>query len=139
LGTVFHKEKRYDEAFAYFKEANDLRKRLLAKRGQNFDATAHEALIDRIIATFDRAYFEHVRGWGIETKLPVFIIGMPRSGSSLIEQILASHPQVYGAGEVGEVPLYITRYVVQAAPDLYTTPLLSDERAAKDLAADYVE
>src|SRR5207253_8287090 len=122
LGSVLHKQGRYDEAFAYFQEGNDLRQLLLAQSGQAFDAAAHEALIDRIIATYDGAYFGRVGEWGLETELPVFIVGMPRSGSSVVEQILASHPRVYGAGEVGEVPLYIPRLVVAAGPAPYTTP-----------------
>ena len=46
------------------------------------------------------AFFERVRGFGLESELPVFVVGLPRSGTTLIEQILASHPQVFGAGEI---------------------------------------
>jgi tetratricopeptide (TPR) repeat protein len=139
LATVLHKQGSYDEAFAYFKEANDLRKRILEERNVSFDAQGHEALIDRVIATYDRAYFEGVRGWGTDTDLPIFIVGMPRSGSTLVEQIISSHPQVFGAGELGEVPLYIARFVVEANPNLYTTPVLPSRGAARDLATDYLK
>ena len=138
LATVVHKQGSYDEAFGYFKEANDLRKRILQERNMAFDAQGHEALIDRVIRTYDRAYFEEVRGWGTDTDLPIFIVGMPRSGSTLVEQIISSHPQVFGAGELGEVPLYIARFVVEASPNLYTTPVLPNRGAAQDLATDYV-
>jgi len=45
-------------------------------------------------------FFEQVRGFGLESELPVFVVGLPRSGTTLIEQILASHWQVFGAGEI---------------------------------------
>ena len=45
-------------------------------------------------------FFQRVRGFGVESDLPVFIVGLPRSGTTLIEQILASHSQVFGAGEI---------------------------------------
>ena len=45
-------------------------------------------------------FFERVRGFGLESELPVFVVGLPRSGTTLIEQILASHCQVFGAGEI---------------------------------------
>ena len=45
-------------------------------------------------------FFERVRGFGVETERPIFIVGLPRSGTTLTEQILASHSQVFGAGEL---------------------------------------
>ena len=139
LGTVLHKQGLYEEAFGYFKEANDLRRRILQERHGAFDAAGHEKLVDRVIKTYDPAYFAEVRGWGTATDLPIFIVGMPRSGSTLVEQILSSHPQVFGAGELGEVPLFITRIVVDANPDLYATPVLPTRGAALDLATAYLE
>ena len=53
-----------------------------------------------MIADFSSHFFERVRGFGLETDRPVYIVGLPRSGTSLIEQILASHPRVFGAGEL---------------------------------------
>src|SRR5207253_1890563 len=90
LAMVLDKQGSYDEAFAYYKQANDLKKRLLEERNIVFDARGHETLIERVMAIMDRAYFDGVRGWGVDSDLPVFIIGMPRSGSTLVEQILAS-------------------------------------------------
>jgi hypothetical protein len=53
-----------------------------------------------LLATFTPAFFEGVRGMGVASERPVFIVGLPRSGTTLTEQILASHSQVFGAGEV---------------------------------------
>jgi len=53
-----------------------------------------------MIAACSPDFFARVRGFGLESDLPVFVVGLPRSGTTLIEQILASHPQVFGAGEI---------------------------------------
>ncbi|HWY85705.1 MAG TPA: sulfotransferase [Gemmataceae bacterium] len=137
LAMVLDAHGSYDQAFGHYQQANLLKKRLREERHASFDARGHEALIDRVMAVHDSRYFERVRGWGTDTELPVFIVGMPRSGSTLVEQILASHPQVFGAGEIGEVPWFISRFVEQANPNLYATSLLTDRRAARALAADY--
>ena len=52
-----------------------------------------------MIAVCTPGFFERVRGFGLESEVPVFIVGLPRSGTTLIEQILASHSQVFGGGE----------------------------------------
>jgi hypothetical protein len=53
-----------------------------------------------MIAVCTPDFFERVRGFGLESDLPVFVVGLPRSGTTLVEQILASHSQVFGAGEI---------------------------------------
>ena len=53
-----------------------------------------------MIAVCTPDFFARVRGFGLESELPVFVVGLPRSGTTLIEQILASHRQVFGAGEI---------------------------------------
>jgi tetratricopeptide (TPR) repeat protein len=102
LGTVLDAQGAYAEAFACFEQANELRRHWQRFNKRTFDADGHAALVNEAIATFDRAYFQRMRLWETATELPIFIVGMPRSGTTLVEQILASHPQVYGAGELGE-------------------------------------
>jgi Sulfotransferase family len=65
-----------------------------------YDEAAAFALFDRIEATFTPALIRAKSGGGDQTKTPIFVIGMPRSGTTLVEQILASHPAVHGAGEL---------------------------------------
>ena len=60
----------------------------------------HTRFVDGLIAAFTPEFFERMRGFGLDTERPVFIVGLPRSGTTLIEQILASHSQVFGAGEL---------------------------------------
>src|SRR5208283_5426146 len=59
----------------------------------------HEAFVNQMIMACTPDFFERVHGFGLESELPVFVVGLPRSGTTLIEQILASHGQVFGAGE----------------------------------------
>jgi Flp pilus assembly protein TadD len=103
LAQVFDKKGSYDEAFAHLETANELKQQWQLKRAVTFDPLAHAERVDQLIAAFTPAYFERVRSFGIASELPVFIVGMPRSGTSLTEQILASHPRVHGAGELSEL------------------------------------
>jgi tetratricopeptide (TPR) repeat protein len=100
LAQVCDARGAYDKAAEHLREANALRQTEWRKRGQGYDPAAHGKFVDDLMATFTPGYFERVRGFGIETERPVFIVGLPRSGTTLIEQILASHSQVFGAGEL---------------------------------------
>ena len=73
----------------------------LARRSRPpYDRAATSARVTRTLAAFDRRALEELRPAGLASERPVFVFGMPRSGTTLAEQILASHPQVHGAGEV---------------------------------------
>jgi len=103
LALLRDKQGAYDDAFAHYRQANTLKGRLFHEAGQAFDFRKHADVIDQLIATFTPALFERLQGFGLHTELPVFIVGMPRSGTTLVEQILSSHPLVFGAGELTEV------------------------------------
>jgi tetratricopeptide (TPR) repeat protein len=83
------------QAFRHFQEGGRLRRKQM-----EYDPAAHSQLIDRIIATFDQSNLARLRVGGISSELPIFVLGMPRSGTTLTEQIIASHPDVHGAGEL---------------------------------------
>ena len=74
------------------------------QRRDGFDPEEHRRFTDRLIATIHPEFFRKIERFGLPTELPIFIVGMPRSGTTLVEQILASHPQVYGAGELLTCP-----------------------------------
>jgi tetratricopeptide (TPR) repeat protein len=82
-------------AFRHLQEGNALQRRAI-----DYDEAATLARFARIRAAFTPAMIERLRGLGDGSELPVFVIGIPRSGTTLVEQILASHPQVFGAGEL---------------------------------------
>lgn len=93
LGRRLDALNRYDDAFQYFREANRL-------KGAVFDHARHVFLVDDMIRAFESKGFPSYARATNTSDLPIFIVGMPRSGTSLVESILARHPAVYGAGEL---------------------------------------
>jgi tetratricopeptide (TPR) repeat protein len=89
----------WEQAASQMTQANLLRKTADTRRHLDYDPAQYEAFVDRLITTFNPGLFERLRGLGSVSERPVFIVGMPRSGTTLTEQILASHPDVHGAGE----------------------------------------
>lgn len=85
--------KQYDDAFAEATRANQLRQ-------PAYDEAGHEREITKLIAYFTRRRLRCLPKASYRDARPVFVVGMPRSGTSLTEQILASHPDVHGAGEL---------------------------------------
>ncbi|AZN95947.1 tetratricopeptide repeat protein [Mesorhizobium sp. M9A.F.Ca.ET.002.03.1.2] len=96
LGKANDDLKDYGRAFDYFSEGNAIR-----RKGIDYDAGRTRAEFEAMKAVFDKAFFDEHRPSGIADDTPIFVVGMPRSGTTLVEQIIASHPQVYGAGELG--------------------------------------
>lgn len=96
LARVYERLDRYDESFKELTEAKRL------KRGQiAFDGSAERERIDELKQVFTRQLLASKANWGSPSELPIFVLGFPRSGTTLTEQILASHPEVFGAGELG--------------------------------------
>ncbi|MEH0019954.1 MAG: tetratricopeptide repeat protein [Desulfobacter sp.] len=95
LGKVFEELKAFDKAFACIDEANRLRRSFY-----EYNITEDRKEMDMIKSTFTSPFFSKNKARGFSDKTPVFIVGMPRSGSSLLEQILASHSMIFGAGEL---------------------------------------
>jgi tetratricopeptide (TPR) repeat protein len=98
-GGFLDQAERYDVAFSHFAAANALQRQLLADADERFDAAAFAREVDSMIARCTPAVMSAAAGWGNRSELPVFIVGMPRSGTSLVEQIVASHSRVFGGGE----------------------------------------
>ena len=94
LGKAHEDLKDFDKAFLYLKEANQLR---FKKFGSNIEN--EKRLFKHIIKTFENVNLEESSN-DIPPKKMIFICGMPRSGTTLVEQIVASHDEVYGAGEL---------------------------------------
>jgi tetratricopeptide (TPR) repeat protein len=90
----------YPAATEHLRQGNALCLELWQKQGTAYDPAVHGQLVDGLIGAFPPEFFARVRGFGLDTEVPVFIVGLPRSGTTLTEQILASHSQVHGAGEL---------------------------------------
>ena len=137
LGKMYEDVGDYDRAFDHFAAANRQR----ARDDDQPSAADHLAAVGETLERCcDERFFAERRDQGAATELPVFIVGMPRSGTTLIETILACHPAVYGAGELVHVP-DIRRGLVRETPPSDWDPLLlglpaaAVERAAQAYAA----
>ncbi len=125
LGRLFDQAGARADAFAHYRRANEQRQELNRRRGVAFDRVVQRQLVDRLSAAFTPAYFERVRPFGLGSELPVFIVGMLRSGTTLAEQILASHPLVHGAGELPDMTRLVNSlpaYLQTAGPDKVRAP-----------------
>lgn len=99
LGKMYADTGEYDRSFDCYRRANELRKTYTGL----FDRDLFTRRLDIWESIFTGKYFEGHKEHGLASEIPVFIVGMPRSGTSLVEQILASHSKVYGAGELKQI------------------------------------
>ncbi len=98
LGKAYVDVEQYQRSFRHLVEGNALKRRRIV-----YDEAAMVESFDRIRRVFTPELMRAKRGGGNPSSLPVFVIGMPRSGSTLVEQILASHNKVFGAGEIDDL------------------------------------
>ena len=97
LGKAYEDAKEYEKSFAYLEKAN-----LIKNKETNYNLSSHEKLIKSIIKLFEDFDFDKIKKKDPEKQI-IFICGMPRSGSTLIEQMIAAHSEVNGAGELSYV------------------------------------
>ena len=106
LGKALDDCGEYDLAFKYYKHANDL----IAK-SRPFNVDSFERHVDNIIEVYTVEFFDKYKNkFGVNSTMPIFVVGMSRSGTTLAEKIIASHPLVYGAGELGKLFEVIKNY-----------------------------
>jgi len=109
LGKAYEDEGEFQTAFIHYARGAQRRKAQLA-----YDPSETEAHASRTKAVFTRAYFAERKDAGAASTSPIFIVGLPRAGSTLVEQILASHSEVEGTMELPDIGLI--------ARDLHPTP-----------------
>ena len=95
LGKAYEDPKLYERTFKHYQSGNEI---INQKTGFSIDTVKKN--FDIIENNFNRAFFDRFAKAGLEDETPIFIIGMPRSATSLVEQVLSSHSHVYGAGEL---------------------------------------
>ncbi len=103
LGVAAERRQEFDVAFTKFRDANKLRTQIHRLCGTEFEPAKHRDSVDRLKSVFDQSYFLTAATSEIQSQLPIFVVGMPRSGTTLVEQILSSHPDIAGAGELPDI------------------------------------
>ncbi len=138
LGKALEDAGRYDESWARYAEGAKLR-----RGGIDYDAEAVTGHMERSKAVFTPAFFAERAGWGCEAADPIFVVGLPRSGSTLIEQILASHSAVEGTMELPDIISMARRLGGRrrrADPSRYPEMLVeSDAGAVRALGEEYLD
>jgi tetratricopeptide (TPR) repeat protein len=105
LGKAFEDRKQADAAFAHYAQGNALRRKSVI-----YDADLTRRSTDASVALYTREFFSERSGSGFDAPDPIFVLGMPRAGSTLIEQILSSHPLVEGTSELADIPRLARRH-----------------------------
>ncbi len=135
LGNFLDSGNLFDQAFEHYLCANKLQRETLT-----YDARENSQYVDSLIKVYSKRFFQDKRQFGSASKLPVFIVGMPRSGTTLIEQILASHTQVHGAGEIRACPAInysIAHQLKYEKPDPECMSLI-DRKMVEEYSARYL-
>jgi len=104
LGRLYDRQADYVSAFKYYKNANDL-------FNTRFDVDSLAAFTDSVIEVYSKNNIKNLPSSNNNTDVPIFVVGMPRSGTSLVEQILSSHPHISGAGELSEIGDFARQYI----------------------------
>lgn len=102
LGRAFERSLDFDRAFENIHEANRLQRQTIT-----YSTDEQRAMFDRHQRALSKEFIEHCRRHSTTDDTAILVLGMPRSGTSLVEQILASHPLVHGAGEVEYSRLFV--------------------------------
>jgi tetratricopeptide (TPR) repeat protein len=105
LAMTWERKKDFAKAWEFATAANAASKERLSYRPE-----VHRQHVEREMARFSKEFMKSRAGYGDPSPLPVFVLGMPRSGTTLVEQILGSHSKVFGAGELSLVPELIQKF-----------------------------
>jgi tetratricopeptide (TPR) repeat protein len=137
LGKLLETQEREEEAFAVYAEANLLVRASWPDDADRFDAAAFAGWVDLLIETYDAAALAEPVAGAEAAELAVFVVGMPRSGTSLVEQICASHSRVHGAGELHDIDRIAT--TLAGGRQRGVTARFADAASASRLAAAHLQ
>jgi predicted Zn-dependent protease len=114
LGKALEDRGEYAESFQFYARGNALK-----RAESNYRPEVLERTVGKQIELCTRDFFEQRQGWGCQDPAPIFIVGLPRAGSTLLEQILASHSQVEGTMELADVPRLVSSLDLHASGKRY--------------------
>jgi len=112
LGKALEDAEAYDESFRHYAAGNALR-----RKSYPYSAEENTAFVRRSRELFTREFFAARAGSGVAARDPIFVLGLPRAGSTLLEQILASHSRVEGTMELPDVPQIARELAERGGPD----------------------
>ena len=120
---VLEKKNLFSDAFNIYEKANLLNHSASQKNGVLFEAKSYDEQIQHTVSFFNQAFFnrQQQKNIGNHSTLPIFVVGMPRSGTTLVEQIISSHPQASGAGELAAIE-EISRQIAAVAESKRSYP-----------------
>ncbi len=142
-GGILEKQHHYSDAFNIYRRANQLNYNIAQNRKIAFNSQRHQKKIQHTIDVFDESLFQtKIRSTtGDQSVTPIFILGMPRSGTTLIEQIISSHSQAEGVGEIAaieELSMQMPSLTESASPYPECMPNIS-EAALEIIAQRYLD
>lgn len=133
-GKIVNDLGRYEEAIDHFQASK-------IAAGHGFDIEAYRRLVDTLVASFTPQLLSSKAPLGYPSEVPVFIVGMPRSGTTLTEQICASHPAVHGAGEIDKLGNLVRQagYALNPNGSIRKPPQALTADEARMMSAAYLE
>ncbi len=117
LAQVLDARGEFAAAALHLEQANQLDLADRRRHGRSYEPSRHALLVNALLAICTPEFFERARDFGSQSERPVFIVGLPRSGTTLTEQILSSHSQVHGAGELTLAPSAFEALPASLGPD----------------------
>lgn len=140
--SALDREGDHDRGIVHAIESGRLKRALDRRAGHGFSREAHARLVEAIEETFSRDALAGMATSGLDTMQPLFVVGMPRSGTTLVEQILASHPLVHGAGETDEIAAAAVAFCAGRIdgddPSAYPRAMIGAEAPALAAAAERI-
>jgi tetratricopeptide (TPR) repeat protein len=128
IGKYYNDIQNFAKAFRNYERANELQKR----RAEPYDREGHVRYVDDMVRVYTADALSRARAGGSDSERPVFVVGMPRSGTSLVEQIIASHPAAAGAGELNFWTIVLRKH------ETVIRQQLLDESLRKRLPGEYL-
>jgi tetratricopeptide (TPR) repeat protein len=133
LGKAYEDAGDAAEAFAHYERGNAIR-----RQSDPYDPSLTTSYVDASMNLFSRTFFEQRIGFGAAARDPIFIVGLPRAGSTLIEQILASHPAVEGTRELLDIP-NVAKELGYRRGDYFETVARLDSEQARLFGEKYLD
>ena len=134
LGKCHDDIGEHEKAFEYYIQGAKMKRTTLG-----YDVNSNESMSNQIKAVFNQQFLHRLKGQGHDSDTPIFVLGMPRSGTTLNEQIIASHPNVFGAGELRDLKALANRVTTNGVKTFPTNLAGLTTDVLKQLGEQYVE